>query len=147
MTLKIICFEDNPRDRKNLEASFIEKKHKIDFRAYDLKETWDANSDRAKEIVEFNPDLAIVDLADQKGTGERSAGFRIIRKLKQLQEIPDLNINKFPVVAWSLFLKTDTEAGKKLRQRVEDYRALPIFKPRREKYNVAEILRKAGLSG
>jgi hypothetical protein len=146
MTIKIVCFEDNPNDIKNLKASFMEKKYDIDFRAYDLRETWDEKSDRAKEIVEFNPDLAIVDLADQLGTGEANAGFRIIRKLKVLQDLPDLNVNKFPVIAWSKLLKTDTERGKALRQRVEYYHAIPILKPKREKYNVAEMLRKSSLS-
>ncbi|HEV2883109.1 MAG TPA: hypothetical protein VGX24_17705 [Pyrinomonadaceae bacterium] len=146
MTIKIVCFDDNPSDIKNLKASFTEKKHKINFRSYDLRESWNEQSDRAKEIAEFNPDLAIVDLADQSGTGEANAGFRIIRKLKELQDQPELNMNKFPVVAWSKLLKTDTERGQALRQRVENFRAIPIFKPRREKFNVAEILRKSGLS-
>ena len=146
MTIKIVCFEDNPNDIKNLKTSFIEKKHQIDFRAYDLRESWSKESARAKEIVEFNPDLAIVDLHDQLGTGESNAGFRIIRKLKELQEMPELNLNKFPVIAWSKYLKTDTERGKALRQRVENFHAIPIFKPRREKFNVAEFLRKSGLS-
>lgn len=147
MTLKIICFEDNPKESRNLEASFKGKeKYKVDFRAYDLKEDWDENSKRAKEIAEFNPDLAIVDLFDQRGSGERRAGFRIVRKLKELQEKPDLKMNKFPVVVWSMLLKKTTEEGKRLIQQVEGIGAISVFKPRREKYNVAEILRKSGLS-
>lgn len=144
MSLKIICFEDSPDDVKNLKASFIEKKHAVDFRAYDMKEDWDDRSKRAQEIAKFNPDLAIVDLADQRGTGERNVGFRIIRKLKELQEV-NQNMNAFPVIAWSKYL-TNTEAGRNLKQRVRTYSAIPIFKPRRKKYNVADMLRKAELS-
>jgi hypothetical protein len=146
MHLKIICFEDEPSCVKDLKASFIEKKHKIEFRAYDLKEDWDETSKRAKEITEFNPDLAVVDLADQKGSGERTVGFRIIRKLKELQVNSKPRMNEFPVIAWSRFL-SDTDAGNTLKQRAKAFSAIPIFKPRRKRYNVAEMLRKAGLSG
>ena len=144
MNLRIICFEDNPNEIKNLKASFTEKKHSVDFLAYDMKEDWDEKSKRAQEIARFNPDLAIVDLADQQGTGERNVGFRIIRKLKELQEI-NQNINTFPVIAWSKYL-TDTPAGRNLKEKARTYSAIPIFKPRRKKYNVADMLRKAELS-
>jgi hypothetical protein len=144
MKVKVICFEDDPQDVTNLKASFKEQKHNVVFRAYDLREDWGENSRRAREIIRFDPDIAIVDIADERGTGELNAGFRIIRKLRELQDNAKANIKPFPVIAWSKYLTT-TKAGNSLRQKVKSYRATPILKKRGERHDASEILQKAGL--
>lgn len=144
MKLKILCFEDNLNDAKNLEASFIEKGHQVDFLHYDLNEQWDEKSERAKGIANFDPDLAIVDLADELGSRRKDSGFRLIRKLRELQESGNGRLKGFPIIAWSKLLKRG-DAGNQIRQKTLDYGAIPIFKPRRKRFGIAEMLRKAKL--
>jgi hypothetical protein len=137
MTLKILLFEDNPEHIKNLKLAFGRG---VKWKAFnDLRYDWDESSERAKEIVAFKPDLAIVDLDDQSRR-EIDAGFRIIRKVNEL-----LNAD-IPVFAWSYLLPEKTDDGKNLRKKVCGYGAIPVHKPPRKKhYDANEFLQKANL--
>lgn len=139
MALKILLFEDNPEHLRNLKLAFRDRS--VKWRAFnDLRYDWDEKSKRAKEIVSFKADLAIVDLDDQSN-GEKDAGFRIIRKLKELPGNAEI-----PVFAWSHLLPTTTDEGKKLRKKVRGYGAIPVNKPpRRKHYDAEEFLEKANL--
>lgn len=141
MALKILLFEDNPEHLKNLKLAF--EGRGVKWRAFnDLRYDWDETSKRAKDIVAFKPDLAIVDLDDQSKS-EKDAGFRIIRKLKELPGSAEI-----PVVAWSHLLPTRTDEGKRLRKKVRGYGAIPVYKaPRRKHYDADELLEKANLLG
>jgi hypothetical protein len=148
MPLRIVCFDDNQRKLDNLQSSF--KGHDVEFLCYNSLTAWrefepgEEPPPQAQEIATFRPDLAIVDLWDQRDTREKNAGLRIIRKLKQLPELIP-GTNEFPVIAWSVMLdKSDT--GQSVKRRVEEFGAVPLYKPpKKARFSVLQFLRAAGL--
>lgn len=148
MSLKIVCFDDNPRHIENLRASF-EGRVDAEFLSYVSLTAWpdfkagEPPPPQAQEIAEFHPDLAIVDL-DDRVTRKRDAGLRIIRKLKELPEnLP--GTKSFPVIAWSRHL-SNKDKGNELERRATGFGAIPLYKPwRKKRYIVAQFLRAAGL--
>lgn len=148
MPLRIVCFEDSKRHIDNLQASF--KGHDVEFLCYNSLTAWsefepgEKPPQQAQEIAAFRPDFAIVDLWDQRGTREKIAGMRIIRKLKQLPKLIP-GTKEFPVIAWSITLDR-SDFGKTIKRTAEEFGAVPLYKPpKKARYSAVQFLRAAGL--
>ena len=120
MTLKILCFEDNPQDQARLRNSFAH--HDVHFKFFSVPgEEWNITPTRAQEISAFGPNMAIVDLMDD-ATGDTTPGYRVIRQLKESPAT-----NAVPVVAWSRMFK-DNPDGHRAVTRAEGFGAVPLQK-------------------
>ncbi|MEA2204043.1 MAG: hypothetical protein QOE77_819 [Blastocatellia bacterium] len=137
MKLRIVCFEDNPKDWKRLEHIFT--KHEVEFLPFVNPSDWDVTPGQIEGIAQFKPDFAIVDLKDDKRR-VTDAGERLIRKLKESKKT-----RAIPIVVWSVLLR-NTGSGLALKKRIEELDATPLFKNRKNLPGAYKFLRAAGLN-
>jgi CheY-like chemotaxis protein len=138
MTLRIVCFEDNPTHRERLETAFSH--HDAEFKFFtDPVSDWDITAERAAIIEAFDPNFIIVDLKDDKRK-KNDVGLRIIRKLDEFFQ------NRYPVIAWSVLL-SDKPKHQRYSTLVREGGAKPLFKSRNKRTSAARFISLAGEQG
>ncbi|HEV3037291.1 MAG TPA: hypothetical protein VHA33_05840 [Candidatus Angelobacter sp.] len=110
--INILCFEDLAEHQQMLREIFADRANIKFFDDWDIDDPA-----RVREITQFKPKFAIVDLLCAKT--EDKPGYRVIRKIQETFQLP--------VVAWSV-LFNDSPDGIRAQSRVEGMGVKPVHK-------------------